>query len=555
LLLLATVCGAQIIPANRTYPWVPGQTVGVPGGIPSYPVATNVSGIDNTGGSDVRTILENILAACPYGHAVYLGPGTYYVGWSVDIPNGVVLRGAGKSTVIESHTGTGSALVLGLAADYPDPASGTAITAGATAGSSNVTVASTSGLVVNKMVNIQQQSVPDYVWVGNGDSLAFTETHLLTAINGNQLTIWPPLPLTLTNSPTLVYFSRTTTSAGVENLKLNCTNVNAHGIEGWQCWGCWVTNVEIAGCIVGAFYGYNWNMGSILGCYTHDSTASGASNEQIDMVKWCSWNLLENNMAYHAGFPNVVLGDGNGGCVGNVVAYNYIPLTDSGSGVAGSSIDLNHGAWNMFNLIEGNVCQMIQSDGYYGGAGYNTFYRNYASGVFAPVFSFARCVDITHFSYWFTVAENVLGTNDRAFQYSTQVNGYAGNPLIYRWGYPNIGNSSYTGTNYAGITNTIGLDLTAEPTGLLLNNYDYANTGIVNPTNGLPASLYRSSKPEWFGNWPWPAIGPELTPMRGRIPSEARFLGLVPPTTPATNPPVNNAGYAGGLIGLVVGKP
>src|SRR5207247_11001311 len=37
----------------------------------------------------------------------------------------------------------------------------------------------------------------------------------------------------------------------------------------------------------------------------------------------------------------------------------------------------------------------------------------------------------------------------------------------------------------------------------------YANPVPVDQI--LPASLYRSSKPSWWGTMPWPAIGPDVT--------------------------------------------
>ena len=62
----------------------------------------------------------------------------------------------------------------------------------------------------------------------------------------------------------------------------------------------------------------------------------------------------------------IVLGGLEGSCSGNVIAYNYCEDAQSGSSIAGSAISDNHGAHNMMNLIEGNIAQMFESDGYWG---------------------------------------------------------------------------------------------------------------------------------------------------------------------------------------------
>ena len=50
--------------------------------------------------------------------------------------------------------------------------------------------------------------------------------------------------------------------------------------------------------------------------------------------------------------------------------------------------------------------------------------------------------------------------------------------------------------------------------------------------HNIPASLYLSSKPAFFGALPWPAIGPELNPMVGRLPAKDRYDGNPPPVPP-----------------------
>jgi hypothetical protein len=57
------------------------------------------------------------------------------------------------------------------------------------------------------------------------------------------------------------------------------------------------------------------------------------------------------------------------------------------------------------------------------------------------------------------------------------------------------------------------------------------------PDHTIPNSLYLSGRPSWWGNLPWPPIGPDLTPMVGQIPAQVRFLAMSTPTpTPTASP-------------------
>jgi hypothetical protein len=185
----------------------------------------------------------------------------------------------------------------------------------------------------------------------------------------------------------------------------------------------------------------------------------------------------------------------------------------------------------MFNLLEGNKCQTIQSDGYYGGAGFMTLFRNACSGNY-PTQTFARCIDITHYSYWFNVVANVLGTDGISYEYMPYTDYWTETPLIYRLGYPGMGNMNFSGFNPPSTEGT-EIDFNVMSNVLLVANFDYVNNAIINPTNGLPVSLYRDSAPPWFGSCRWPAIDPTATPMLTPIPAELRYYGT-PNPPPAT---------------------
>ena len=71
-------------------------------------------------------------------------------------------------------------------------------------------------------------------------------------------------------------------------------------------------------------------------------------------------------------------------------------------------------------------------------------------------------------------------------------------------------------------------------------NYDYVNNAVVwdpaIPDHTIPNSLYLTAKPSWWGELPWPPIGPDRTPMAGQIPAQQRFANGMP--TPAPTPGV-----------------
>ena len=75
-------------------------------------------------------------------------------------------------------------------------------------------------------------------------------------------------------------------------------------------------------------------------------------------------------------------------------------------------------------------------------------------------------------------------------------------------------------------------------------NFDYVNNSRlwdpnIRPDHTIPNSLYLSARPSWWGQLAWPPIGPDLNPMVGLIPAQARYQGIVggtPTATPIPSP-------------------
>ena len=66
-------------------------------------------------------------------------------------------------------------------------------------------------------------------------------------------------------------------------------------------------------------------------------------------------------------------------------------------------------------------------------------------------------------------------------------------------------------------------------------NFDYQNNATrweatelpsdvpVPADHRFPVSLYKQSKPSWWGTLPWPPIGTDVTPMVNKIPAQVRY--------------------------------
>lgn len=508
------------VPWGRGMHWNP-NVVGVQGGIPARTVFTNMNNLDARGQTDVSAAINNAINLCPSNQVVQIPAGTFLLNKSVIIPptkHNVTLRGKGAATVFLSKPGN----IHGGMSPWPVPGLNVQIRGGAGAGSTTIDVANSAGAVVGGLICIGQRN-PAYVHSVAGETNCASSMHLISSVTPTGITFWPPLVMTLTNQPVCAFYAlQPMTGVGLEDFAMNLSYGTAPcGVYMETCWGCWVKNVEIFGANSRQMMLYCFNAGEVRDCYTHDVRASGPNHEGIDFYRDGCWNLIENNTIEKGGFPGIILGDYKGGCWGNVVAYNSVNGIDSGSSVAGAAISVNHGPHNSFNLFEGNVAQMFQSDGYYGSASHNTLFRNFFTGAYPNNFDWPRAVDLCRWSYYFNLIGNVLGTNDRAFTYTSEMSGFSG-PLIFRLGYPNMGNMGFSGTNPPN-ADARALDCNVKNTAFMLNNYDYATRKVDRPGANIPASLFYTNRPAWWTpGLRWPPIGPELSPMVSPIPAQMR---------------------------------
>jgi hypothetical protein len=543
---LAPRCGATIIPDNRTAPW--SGNVGVPGGIPNrttiYVNIVTDLGADPTGVVDASAIINSAIQSCPVGQIVYMPAGTFRIAAPIypAAKSNFTLRGAGQGQTILHVTTNNVPIYSAGFGPWPPPSTGPQITAGATRGSNTISVADTSAFSTD-MLFIIEPATP--AWAHNLGGYPDTNRHVggmfkVRSKTSTTITFDPPCPFDYSGMNPIAISTQAVTIQGVgyESFTMEMADSTA----GWAiqlsvAWGCWIKDVEIEHAYSRDTYSSQATRCEYRHCYIHDIQAAGPNHEGMDFTQ-SSWNLVEDNIFNNGGAPPVIFGDGLGQSFGNVIAYNYCVNTVQ----PGADISVNHGPHDMLNLIEGNVLHWYKDDGYFGSSSDNTLFRNRIDFQIA----------LKHFSDYYNIVGNVLGSAGINNVYETETNNYWNYGLdpIYELGFPNIGNSTYDGTflgptnppDYSTLPNTLDgcqqLDRNVGATILRHGNWDSVDNDVVwdpsIPDHTIPSSLYYSSQPGW---WPvgvaWPPIGPDRVPMVSQIPAQIRFGDPSPSPTPA----------------------
>jgi hypothetical protein len=319
--------------------------------------------------------------------------------------------------------------------------------------------------------------------------------------------------------------------SGIEDLAI--TGGNQDNVTGMNLAFCWMRNVESDGdrATGPGMAGHHVNLVHAYRCEIRDSTFhharfinQGGTAYGVSIANQSSDNLVENNVVVHLNKP--ILMNASGG--GNVVAYNYVDGAYSVEypGWQESSIDGNHQTFSHHDLFEGNWTVNIGSDSTHGNAGWQTFFRNYATGAndAAPAKDRGnvRAVGIDGHNRDHNVVGNVLlrpglEANGRQAVYECLAPGPCMlAPAAYRLG-ANVG--PYDGFD----------DGTARRTLFRHGNFDLASGRVIwdpgHPSRCLPDSLYLTRKPAFFGDLPWPWVNPlgrTAAERVGVLPAKAR---------------------------------
>ena len=562
LLMLPASLHAQawsgIISPGRAIDW---SRAGVPGGIP--PRATNCSTINastfGNGSSDATSAIQTALNNCASGQTVSLSAGTFLIRGSVNIPSNVTLRGQGANQTILNANGSGGGVIT-LGRGDPSISGSVAITGGATAGSTSITVSSAGGISVGQYLVVTELVDSSFVSIAGSEGrctwcdggIGWNGTRPLgqivevRSVSGTTLGISPGLYLAYPLTPLATPFTASSKNAGVENLQVFANNTGyASNFQMSLCAYCWISGVEgnyTDGDQVAVSFSY---FGDIVNSYFSNAYlhTPGTYDSDVNLTNKSSGMLVQNNILERL-HVSIML---EWGSAGNVIAYNYMFGNFDSNGYNFLMPDLNiHGAHPMFNLWEGNIGFHFHPDSIWGSHSHNTAFRNWAKGttkICSPLsgrgtvscigangyyaFQGNRAYDIDFLGSSYNLIGNVAGSTEMA---NLKISG-GSTPLpqtdrvVAVCGPSPCGPSSrsYDQASYAyslgygesSDTGSSGFDSITPYSTLFLHgaysNVTNAITWSGSVTQTLPASFYLSAKPSWFGSVQWPPIGPDVT--------------------------------------------
>jgi hypothetical protein len=557
------------IPSTRVVDWT---HVGVPGGIPSanWPIAATLS--PRGGGLDDSVAIQNAIDAAPANSVVVLNAGTftlkpgtnichnrsddggggvYEAGLCLD--KSVVLRGQGpQSTTINYGAGAniislGKTYLCGTCASFVN------ITSPATKGSTQITLASVSGVSSGTYLVVTQHNPLDSDGNALVDNVGYTgscsncghgypnnvmtQVDKVTNVTGSVVTLEQPLYFDYNTSPQIYKLPNMVEHVGLENLKLVGTASSGTGIvykniNVESCAYCWVHGVESDMAVDRANLYYSDVYASEFSDnFLNDGFSHNSGEDYAVFLEYrASANLVQNNIIRKARHSAALSGGS-----GNVFAYNYMIDPYMGEDPNYLPDGRTHGAHPYMNLWEGNVQPQFEQDHTHGSTSHNTFFRNYynltstnpSTGL--PMANGHYGVNIAAYSNYTSVIGNVIGQYPSGCGASVyQINGEdTESPAIYKLGY--WGDGGETGGSPT-------LNAKAETTMIRGGNWDCVTNSVIWNTNvpsgslastyltpeSLPNSLYLSGKPSWFAatSAVWPPIDPSASTKVNKIPAQ-----------------------------------
>jgi hypothetical protein len=443
---------------------------------------------------------------------------------------GVVLRGDGpQSTRILNEDSSNDPVIR--VNRWPMYGSLISVNSGYEKGSNVIVVADASSLAVGDYLIVSQLNDPSFVtivgnngscsWCGDGSGeRTMAQIVRVTGKSGQELTLNRPLYYTFSAaySPAVKKINMMQ-YGGIEDLYLEQIGAvpgedESSNIHIGACAHCWVSNVE-------SHMTSNIHV-DLMGCYgceIRDSYLDDAYNHYggdgygVFLFGRNSDNLVENNIIVNTRHAMSLESGGSG----NVFGYNFADEgLDSNSPMWITHDAMTHGAHPYMNLWEGNVHDKIGLDNIWGSSSHNTLFRNHVDRLTSRAAYGLWAVDIEENNYYENLVGNVLCHDGCSGTYEY---GEGGSKVsVYKLGYQSPGDGS------------LPVDAQVVATLLRHGNYDYVTqTTVWDATitnHDLPASLYLSGKPVWFGTTPWPAIGPDVDGLVNKIPAQFRWEAL-----------------------------
>ena len=257
--------------------------------------------------------------------------------------------------------------------------------------------------------------------------------------------------------------------------------------------------------------------------YVHEAHVydPGANAYGIVLDNQTSDSLVENSIVtiLNAGLMTSSCGPGN------VLSYNYTDRMYERRYPEAPWLmaDLigNHCAHPFLALFEGNMGSQISADDIHGSSSHLTFFRNSVDRQHEGHVHTGNLLDVVFAANnrYMNVVGNVLGRPGDDALAGAVYEQTSGNCLdtmaVYKLGYPS----------------DCAIDTITDPqvaaTILRHGNFDYlGNDAVWDPDiaeHVLPASLYLTGTPSWFGAVPFPPIGPDVAGLVNDIPAKLRY--------------------------------
>lgn len=483
LILTASVlCAVADLQAGSLADRLPQWDAGVRGGIPQVTTVRELQTADLA--SKPAEAIQAAIDAVQSPGAVKLPAGRFILDRSIRMRTGVVLRGSGqRATELVFAMGPqpvpeGVRPALGavrfegkrLPTEY-------SIQSGTEAGSQRLNVATTKAFEVGDLILVYSENDSELMytdprWDRDWAAQSIAQIVQVARIEGAALVIDTPLRLDL--KPELqprIQRIQPIEHAGLENIHLRRIDEQHDNIVGIEAaLNCWVIDCETEMTGRGHIWINFSRFVTVAGNECHQAISYGGGGNGYGIVAGniAVDNLIENNLL-HAHRHALMAKRGSSG---NVFAFNY--SYDRRPAAPGRPLlcDVSlHGHYPYQNLFEGNVVEFVELADFWGPTGpYTTFFRNHVADRF-------------------------------------EVNDHSHDTIVWANRLPATGIQT-DGTSQR---------LIAEA------NLAHSAEGDQPQALTLPASLYRTEKPDFWGELSWPSIGPDVVPFEGaRIPAEER---------------------------------
>jgi hypothetical protein len=395
-----------------------------------------------------------------------------------------------------------------------------------------------------------------------------------TSVAGNVVTLQTPLmhPNWTSGQLPRAWIAQSIYMVGVQGISFDDSgNHTGYFIESWNAYESWIVNCSFSNWS-------NWAVGSIqtvnsLVAHNYFFNTTGSDSYAIRPVA-VSDNIYENNIMVKIFAPIVI----DGASSGNVFAYN-LSLNDNYANNFMRGAMFEH-AVNAYDLYEGNYTQQLVNDSDHGTANFITRYRNFTTGWMScannsncggggPKNVATNAIFERSWGRYINEVANVSGTPGYHTQYKT----LGSNTAVHQYGTGNggvtpanpddplVNSTSLIWGTYDSVTAAVRWCGNSSDTGwsTTCGSASEVPTGASTypnsiPTKGdtgaaLPASLYLSSKPSWFGTSAWPPIGPDVSggnviQCGGTLNTSGNYDGLPALATGATCP-AGGAGWSG----------